>query len=792
MRRFLLTIIALVPCSFPLAAQAAYENHSVSAPDAVLQSCLADAGDGATGTDRVRWTAPAEGYLNARLSGGRAGDWDLAVLEPDGAPLAVSTSFGSDEQATLWVERGDELIIQACRRIGGSERIPLSLDLNEMEIPEPTDETFTLERVAIDGHDGLEKLEATGLDVTHAHTEDSAIVATYSDEERAQLAEEGFAYTTVEDDLLAKDMRSRELEAQAELTRRASALPSGNESYRTYPDYTTDMKALVETYPGHVRKVIVGETFEGRTIQGVEIAGDVEADDDGRPVYLNMGAHHAREWPSAEFPMEYAIDLAERYGSDPRVTELLDNVRVVIIPVVNVDGFIASRSFGTSPLDDDWVATLPQAAANQGAYIRKNCRPTLGDAAVPCAARTGSGVDPNRNYGAYWGGEGASTDPSSQGYRGTGPFSEPETDSMRKFMAKLNPVINITNHTFTEEGQWLRQPGFEHDPITDPDGDGTHDVPDGPVHKEIGDAMAAATGWESNKSTILGSITGATEDWNYYVQSAYGFTPEGRGPNFHGTFANAVVTEYEGDVDHPDQGVYEAFMRAGEIASRPANISIITGPAPAGATLKLERDFKTPVFTGEPIDDHLEVTLTVPKSGNYEWRVGPSSRPLESGEAYTMTCRQPGGEKFSTQVVVDRGEVQTVDWQANKACGEQVGTPTPRLESCRAKDVTIRGTSGKDILRGTKGDDVIKARGGNDRIRGRGGDDIICAGGGNDRVRANGGDDSVQGGDGRDRIKGGAGNDALSGGPDKDRVDGGSGTDNCPGPRKREQIKRCE
>ena len=181
-----------------------------------------------------------------------------------------------------------------------------------------------------------------------------------------------------------------------------------------------------------------------------------------------------------------------------------------------------------------------------------------------------------------------------------------------------------------------------------------------------------------------------------------------------------------------------------------------------------------------------------PGSGQYTWQVGPSSRPLESGEAYTMSCRRPGGEKVSTEVVVDRGQVKTVDWSDGKACGEDAVPPKPRLESCKAKDVTIRGTSRKDILRGTKGDDVIKARGGNDRIRGRGGDDIICAGGGNGRVRANGGDDSVQGGDGRDRIKGGAGNDALSGGPDKDRVDGGSGTDNCPGPRKRETIKRCE
>jgi hypothetical protein len=366
---------------------------------------------------------------------------------------------------------------------------------------------------------------------------------------------------------------------------------------------------------------------------------------------------------------------------------------------------------------------------------------------------------------------------------------------MQKFMSELNPLINITNHTFTEEGQWLREPGFEHAPITDPDGDGVHDVPDGEVHKEIGDAMAAATGWESNKSIILGSITGATEDWNYYVQSAYGFTPEGRGPNFHPTYTNAVVTEYEGDAQHRGEGVYEAFLRAGEIVARPANHSVIEGPAPAGATLELIREYETPVFTGAAVADRLEVTIEVPASGHYEWHVGPSSRPLHEGEAYTMTCRLAGGETNSREVVVDRGERVTVDWRAADACGEPAGPPPPAeqdLGKCMGKDVTIRGTRKADTIRGTAGNDVILALGGNDTVRGRGGQDLICGGAGRDKLRGNGGNDRIKGGAGRDKLWGGAGDDRLAGGPGRDRLDGGPGRDSCAGSRKQDRFKRCE
>lgn len=57
-----------------------------------------------------------------------------------------------------------------------------------------------------------------------------------------------------------------------------------------------------------------------------------------------MGVHHAREWPAGEVVQELAFDLTHQNGKDPRVTALLDRVRVVIVPLVNADGFIASRN----------------------------------------------------------------------------------------------------------------------------------------------------------------------------------------------------------------------------------------------------------------------------------------------------------------------------------------------------------------------------------------------------------------------------------------------------------------
>src|SRR3954452_5535501 len=126
-----------------------------------------------------------------------------------------------------------------------------------------------------------------------------------------------------------------------------AALPSGRTAYRHYGDYASDLHALATGHPGLVRELTLSKrTVLGEPIHAVEIARDVNGSDDGRPVYLVMGLHHAREWPSGEVAMEFALDLASAYGRDARVTSLLDRERVVVVPVVNADGFVVSRDAG--------------------------------------------------------------------------------------------------------------------------------------------------------------------------------------------------------------------------------------------------------------------------------------------------------------------------------------------------------------------------------------------------------------------------------------------------------------
>jgi hypothetical protein len=230
-------------------------------------------------------------------------------------------------------------------------------------------------------------------------------------------------------------------------------------------------------------------------------------------------------------------------------------------------------------------------------------------------------------------------------------------------------VIN-SNHTYA--GDFLYQPGFN--AVDEPGLKKGTKVPYTDQMKALSDAMAKAAGYVSMVSYQLYDVTGATEDWNYFAQGAFGYTAEVSWEDFHPDYQDGVVDQYVGTVNgymgqvagrEPSEGLQESYLLAGEAAVDTANHSVIEGDAPAGAVLKLTKDFTTATSFDadgkfQQIPEHLETTLTVPAGGHYVWHVNPSTRPVpliaKRTEAWTLSC---GGETH--QVVVAIGQWATQD-----------------------------------------------------------------------------------------------------------------------------------
>jgi Ca2+-binding RTX toxin-like protein len=94
-----------------------------------------------------------------------------------------------------------------------------------------------------------------------------------------------------------------------------------------------------------------------------------------------------------------------------------------------------------------------------------------------------------------------------------------------------------------------------------------------------------------------------------------------------------------------------------------------------------------------------------------------------------------------------------------------------------ARNETLNGTEGADMIFGLNGKDIINGFGGNDLLCGENGIDTIGGGDGNDFIDGQNGDDLLAGGNDNDILLGRFGNDVLTGGSGFDFFSGGAGVD---------------
>ncbi|MCW5776229.1 MAG: hypothetical protein KIS87_07320 [Phycisphaeraceae bacterium] len=271
------------------------------------------------------------------------------------------------------------------------------------------------------------------------------------------------------------------------------------EDFRTLAEIEAYMGALAAQRPDIASVFNVGSSIEGRTIRGLRIANDAFGDPACKPTVIFNACQHAREWISPMVAMYAADRLVAAHGSDPALTALIDRAEIIFIPVVNPDGY--QYTWTTYRL---W---------------RKNRR-NNGNGTF--------GVDLNRNWGVGWGrNDGSSGNGSSETYRGTAPFSEPETDVVRALAAsRPRLAAHVDLHSY---GQLLLAPwGY------------TVELPPGhETFQMLGAEMQQVIKGVHNRTyvhgptyTALYPISGGATDWFWGDRDAHSFLFELRGNNF--------------------------------------------------------------------------------------------------------------------------------------------------------------------------------------------------------------------------------------------------------------------
>ncbi len=279
----------------------------------------------------------------------------------------------------------------------------------------------------------------------------------------------------------------------------ANEFPPGYEGFHTYAEMSADVAAVAAAHPDIVRRFSIGTSYKGRQLWAAKISDNV-ATDEAEPEVLYDGLHHSDEHMGLEMTLHILHWLVDGYGTDDRITRIVNTREIWIIFAVNPDGAEYDITGGRFH------------------HWRKNRQPTPGTTAI--------GTDLNRNYGYRWGGGGlTSRNPLAITYRGPAAFSAPETGAVRDFLASR--VVGGRQQiraaiTFHEYGRLVMWPyGYTK---TDVPADMTKQ--DRAALAAIGRHMAATNGYRPEQASDLYVTSGTTRDDEYGRYRIFSYTFE--------------------------------------------------------------------------------------------------------------------------------------------------------------------------------------------------------------------------------------------------------------------------
>ncbi len=300
-------------------------------------------------------------------------------------------------------------------------------------------QTQKYHKVLMMGNEQLAKqLLQLGITIDHSDANEEGIVAEISDAELQILKQ-----NKVKHKLLIYDVATfYELRNKADLQSKTAAAAVCNASgivkptnfhlgsmggYFTFVEMQQILDSMALLYPNiiSVKQALSPQSIEGRNIWQVKISDNPNVDEN-EPEVLYSSLHHAREAASLSQLIFYMWYLLENYATNSDIKGIVDNSEMYFVPCVNPDGYVYNQT--TNP--------------NGGGMWRKNRKVNGGGT---------FGVDLNRNYGYNWGYDNVGSSPtsSSDTYRGTAAFSEPETQAMRNFCNTRQFVTALNAHTYS-------------------------------------------------------------------------------------------------------------------------------------------------------------------------------------------------------------------------------------------------------------------------------------------------------------------------------------------------------
>ncbi len=262
-----------------------------------------------------------------------------------------------------------------------------------------------------------------------------------------------------------------------------------------------EIENIYSSVPELVDVEVIGQSYQGKNITSIRITNEQNTVQKAKT--LVVAHHHGREQITVEMALRFILRLLNGYGVDATLTEYIDTQEIYIILTINPDALDVVVNEGNHwlrknlrPFDNDLDGLFGEDDAEDVdgdghisefyVYIKDYPTEEPGIEDYDYFYREGIDndndtlfnedevglVDLNRNYPNWW--DEGETDVTTQVYRGTAPFSEPETQAFRNFALNhsfamsysLHSGINATFFTADGVGNW-QEPSLYYQIATD-------------------------------------------------------------------------------------------------------------------------------------------------------------------------------------------------------------------------------------------------------------------------------------------------------------------------------------
>jgi hypothetical protein len=360
---------------------------------------------------------------------------------------------------------------------------------------------------------------------------------------------------------------------------------------------------------------------------------------------------------------------------DPEAAYSLRSREVWAVPFVNPDGYIANENLLHK-------------------VIRKNQRPTCDDTLQQSTYSTQSGVDLNRNFGFHWS---AQYQPCAEEYQGSAPFSEPETQALKKLIEAHEFKTAVNFHSY---GGMLTHPynfGAKRLAVDD---------------QRFYDEIAKVFQWAKfgpALATVGYPAPGESDDWMYSAHHILSMSPE-VGPEAGGFWPASTLVQ--GIDDRNFHRIAYVVKKAGLEFNASWN-QLSAGTTYAGGYLK-----SLSASAGEPSADVLELRLgnsglTISSGKVLSVAISGATRPnaqglgandmailerdpLKAQEARLTSTQLSFDEKNAAAAPVVTFQVEPLPNRSYIAlqilmAGNLIASPLPNLGICAVEATGIQG-----------------------------------------------------------------------------------------------------